>query len=95
VQTTVEKLRSEAQDLFLKREFGAAINVYASAIKALPDGAPERLELWLKKIGCLLNAKRYAVRGAIVSARGLQVAEGAIAATLPSMVAGLPRSPAE
>lgn len=59
VAASIDKLRSEAQALFLKKEFGKAADVYDAAFKSLPDGAPERIELWQKRIGCLLNGKRW------------------------------------
>ncbi len=53
----VSELRNDAQQQFLKKEFGKAAELYEGAAKLLPDGA-EKAELLQKRVGCLINLKK-------------------------------------
>ena len=52
----VAELKTIADTLFIKKDFGKAFDAYDAATKLISDGSG--MDLVIKKAGCLLNLKK-------------------------------------
>eukprot|EP00798_Chlamydomonas_sp_ICE-L_P013831 gene13831-19749_t len=59
VTEQVSSLKTEAAALFIKKDFGKALDIYDRAAKLLPSDAPDKTDLILKKAGCSMGLKKY------------------------------------
>mmetsp|Transcript_9583 Transcript_9583/g.20413 ORF Transcript_9583/g.20413 Transcript_9583/m.20413 type:complete len:652 (+) Transcript_9583:75-2030(+) len=59
VAAKVQELKTEAQKLFLSKDFAKAVEIYDQATKALPDGSSDKADLLQKKAGCYMQMKKF------------------------------------